>query len=78
MGGLGTAAAHLVTASAGLAWMEKSGLRVSFEYVYTYAFYSQATLDDAAKTEDPNMRTAWSDRLESDRGGIRVQVGYGF
>lgn len=78
VGGLGTAAAQLVTASAGLAWMEKSGLRASLEYGYTYAFYSQTTLDDAAKTQDPNMRTAWSQRLESDRGGLRLQVGYAF
>jgi hypothetical protein len=77
-GGLGTAAAHVATASAGLAWMEKSGLRASFEYVYTYAFYDQATLDDMARTQDPNLRAAWSERLESDRGGVRLQVGYGF
>lgn len=77
-GGLGTAAAHLATASAGLTWMEKSGLRASLEYLYTYAFYDQATLDDPARTQDPNLRTAWSERLESDRGGFRLQVGYGF
>jgi hypothetical protein len=78
MGGLGTAAAHLATASAGLAWMEKSGLRASLEYVYTYAFYDQTTLDDPARTQDANMRAAWAERLESDRGGVRLQVGYGF
>ena len=77
-GGLGTAAAHLATASAGLTWMEKSGLRASLEYVYTYAFYDQTTLDDAARTQDAGMRAAWGQRLESDRGGVRVQVGYGF
>ena len=77
-GGLGTAAAHLVTASAGVTWMDKSGIRASLEYGYTYAFYTQTTLDDVAKTQDSNMRTAWATRLESDRGGLRLQVGYAF
>ena len=77
-GGLGTAAAHVVTASGGVAWMEKSGIRASLEYVYGYAFYSQTTLDDAARTQDANMRAAWGQRLESDRGGFRLQVGYAF
>jgi hypothetical protein len=77
-GGLGTAAAHLATASGGVAWMEKSGIRASLEYVYSYAFYNQVTLDDAGRTEDPNMRAAWGERLDSDRGGFRLQVGYAF
>lgn len=74
----GTASAHAVTGSAGAAWMHGSGLRISLEYVFAYAFYSQTTLNDAAKTEDPNLRAAWDDRLASDRGGIRAQVGYAF
>jgi hypothetical protein len=78
MGGLGTAAAHLVTASAGLTWMEKSGIRASLEYLYAYAFYTQTTLEDDAHTQDASMRAAWGERLTSDRGGIRLQVGYAF
>jgi len=74
----GDGAAHLVTASAGLAWMEKSGVRVSLEYVFAYAFYAQATLNDEARTEDANLRAAWESRLTSDRRGVRVQVGYAF
>ena len=77
-GGLGTAAAHVATASGGLAWMEKSGIRASLEYVYSYAFYTQTTLDDMARTQDASMRAAWGQRLESDRGGLRLQVGYAF
>jgi hypothetical protein len=77
-GGSGDGAAHLVTASAGMTWTEKSGLRVSLEYLLAYAFYAQATQNDAAKTEDANLRTAWEQRLTSDRYGFRLQVGYAF
>ncbi len=74
----GTANAHLIAAGAGLAYMDKSGLRASVEYIFSYAFYTQATLDDMAHTEDPGLTTAWSDRLATERHGFRVQVGYAF
>jgi hypothetical protein len=74
----GTAAAHVATGSVGLAWMEKSGLRASLEYMLDYAFYSQATLDDQARTQDANLHAAWDERLSGDRKGFRIQVGYAF
>jgi len=74
----GSAAAHLVAGAAGLAWMEKSGVRASVEYVFTYAFYTQAVLNDAMHTLDPNLAGAWTDRLATERNGFRVQVGYAF
>jgi hypothetical protein len=74
----GTAAAHVVTATAGLTWMDKSGLRASVEYLFAYAFYTQGTLNDAARTQDSNLRGAWEQRLTSDRSGVRLQVGYAF
>jgi hypothetical protein len=74
----GNAAAHLVMGTAGLAWMEKSGFRASLEYLFSYAFYTQATLTDEMHTEDANLRTVWESRLTSNRQGIRLQVGYAF
>ena len=74
----GDGAAHLFMATAGVAWMEKSGFRVSLEYVFSYAFYTQATLNDQARTQDANLRAAWESRLTSDRHGVRLQVGYAF
>jgi hypothetical protein len=74
----GEGSAHVVTGTAGVAWMEKSGLRVSLEYVFAYAFYTQATLDDPARPEDETMRSMWTQRLTDDRNGARLQVGYAF
>ena len=74
----GTANAHLFGTGGGLAWMDKSGFRASVEYIFTYAFYTQATLNDATHTEDANLTTAWTDRLSSAHHGFRVQVGYAF
>jgi hypothetical protein len=76
--GNGTANAHLIGAGAGMSYMDKSGLHASLEYIFTYAFYTQATLSDTAHTEDPNLTSAWSDRLGSEQNGFRVQVGYAF
>jgi len=76
--GNGTAQAHLVGAGVGVGYMHHSGLHASVEYIFTYAFYTQATLSDAAHTEDPNLTSAWSDRLGSEQNGFRVQVGYAF
>jgi hypothetical protein len=74
----GSAAAHVATGSLGLAWTDRTGVRASAEYVFTYAFYTQATLMDDARTMDAGLRTIWNDRLTSDRGGVRLQVGYAF
>ncbi len=74
----GSAAAHLVGAGGGVTWTDNSGLHASLEYIFTYAFYSQAVLNDMNHTEDPNLTTAWSDRLATERNGFRVQVGYAF
>jgi hypothetical protein len=76
--GNGTANAHLLGAGAGMSYMDKSGLHASLEYIFTYAFYTQATLSDTVHTEDPNLTSAWSDRLGSEQNGFRVQVGYAF
>lgn len=74
----GSAGAHLLGAGAGVSWTDNSGLHASLEYIFTYAFYSQAVLNDMNHTEDPNLTTAWSDRLATERNGFRVQVGYAF
>ena len=50
-----------------MSYMDKSGLHASVEYIFTYAFYTQATLSDTAHTEDPNLTSAWSDRLGSEQ-----------
>ncbi len=75
---IGTATAHVATATLGLTWMHSSGLRASFEYLYSYAFYTQATDNDEARTLDAGLRAYWEQRLTSDRGGVRLQVGYAF
>jgi hypothetical protein len=76
--GGGNATAHLATAGVGLTWTDKSGFRASIEYVYAYAFYTQAQTDDPMKTEDQNLRDGWTQRLKSERHGARFQVGYAF
>ena len=74
----GSATAHLVGAGGGVTWTDNSGLHASLEYIFSYAFYSQAVLNDMNHTEDSNLTTAWSDRLATERNGFRVQVGYAF
>jgi hypothetical protein len=74
----GNAAAHLVGAGGGITWTDKSGLRASAEYIFTYAFYTQGVLNDAMHTLDPNLAGAWTDRLATERNGFRIQVGYAF
>ena len=74
----GSAGAHLLGAGAGVTWTDNSGLHASLEYLFTYAFYSQAVLSDMNHTEDTNLTSAWSDRLATERNGFRVQVGYAF
>lgn len=74
----GSAQAHLIGAGVGLTWTDGSGLHASLEYIFTYAFYTQAVLNDMNHTEDANLTTAWSDRLATERNGFRVQVGYAF
>ena len=76
--GNGTANAHLLGAGAGVTWTDNSGLHASLEYLFTYAFYAQAVLNDMNHTEDTNLTSAWSDRLATERNGFRVQVGYAF
>jgi hypothetical protein len=55
-----------------------SGFRLSVEYVYEYAFYTGASLDDAKKTPSTDLNNVWSNSLKQDRNGIRAQVGYAF
>ena len=73
----GNASAHLVSGSAGLE-LAYQGLRASLEYVYSYAFYTQANKDDMIKTPDDQLRRIWQDSLDSDRNGVRLLVGYAF
>lgn len=74
----GSAGAHLLAGGAGVTWTDNSGLHASLEYIFTYAFYSQAVLADMNHTEDTNLTSAWTDRLGTERNGFRVQVGYAF
>jgi hypothetical protein len=78
VGGNGEGSAHLATATGGAAWMSQSGVRVSFEYFFAKAFYTQATRDDPDRPLDDNLRAAWQQRLTSDGSGVRLQVGYAF
>lgn len=73
----GSGRANTVNAGAGFQ-LGISALRMSIEYVFEYAFYTGANLDDAQKTPSEDLRVALRDSLKSDRNGIRFQVGYGF
>jgi hypothetical protein len=74
---LGSGRAHLVHASAGLE-LAYQALRVSLEYVYAYAFYTQANKNDDAKTPDNDLRRVWQDSVDAGRDGVRFLVGYAF
>jgi hypothetical protein len=73
----GSARAHVVQGSAGLE-VAYQGLRVSLEYAYAYAFYTQANDNDDAKTPDTALRQIWQDSVDAARNGVRFQVGYAF
>jgi hypothetical protein len=73
----GTARAHFLTAAAGLE-LARRALRISLEYFFSYAFYTQANDNDPLLTEDVNLRRVWQDSLDGDRHGLRIQVGYAF
>jgi hypothetical protein len=73
----GSGRANSVNASAGLqVWIR--AFRISLAYVFEYAFYTGANLDDAQKTPSEDLRVALRDSLRADRNGIRFQVGYAF
>jgi hypothetical protein len=74
----GDATAHDATVAAGLTWMDNSGFHLSFEYGYSYAFYTQAQRDEPLRPQDADMRGAWQRQLAADRRGVRAQVGYAF
>jgi hypothetical protein len=74
----GSGAAHFVTGSVGLTWTEKSGFRLSAEYIFSYAFYTQAQDSAPPQTQDEILRQAWETQLAGTRHGIRLQVGYAF
>lgn len=73
----GSGRANSVNGEAGLqAWIR--AFRVSLEYVFEYAFYTGANLDDPQKTPSEDLRVALHDSLRNDRNGVRFQVGYAF
>ena len=73
----GTGRANSVNVGAGLAFGFRS-LRVSIEYVFEYAFYTGASLNDEKKTPSPELDTALSSSLRTDRNGVRFELGYAF
>jgi hypothetical protein len=74
---VGSGRANSVSAEAGFQ-LGIRAFRMSIEYIFEYAFYTGANLDDAQKTPSEDLRVALRDSLKSDRNGIRFQVGYGF
>lgn len=73
----GSGRANSVNISGGLQ-VAISAFRLSVEYVYEYAFYTGASLDDMKKTPSTDLNNIWSSSLNQDRNGIRAQVGYAF
>jgi hypothetical protein len=73
----GSGRANSVCAGAGLAFGFRS-FRMSIEYVFEYAFYTGASLDDDKKTPNPELDAALSTSLHADRNGVRFQAGYAF
>ena len=73
----GSGRANSVVVGAGLAFAFRS-FRASIEYVFEYAFYTGASLNDDKKTPNPDLDTALSTSLQADRNGIRFQAGYAF
>lgn len=73
----GAGRANSVSLAAGLAFGFRS-FRMSIEYVFEYAFYTGANVDDDKKTPSPELDTALSTSLRADRNGVRVQAGYAF
>ena len=51
---------------------------MSIEYVFEYAFYTGASLNDDKKTPSPELDAALSTSLRADRNGVRFQAGYAF
>ncbi len=73
----GSGRANSVSGEGGLqVWIR--AFRMSLEYVFEYAFYTGANLDDKQKTPSEDLRVALHDSLRNDRNGIRFQVGYAF
>ena len=52
--------------------------RISIEYVFEYAFYTGASLDDEKKTPSPQLDGILDTSLQGDRNGVRFQAGYAF
>jgi hypothetical protein len=73
----GSGRANSVNLDAGLAFGFRS-FRMSIEYVFEYAFYTGASLDDDKKTPSPALDAALSTSLHADRNGVRFQAGYAF
>jgi hypothetical protein len=73
----GSGRANSVCAGAGLA-LGFHSFRMSIEYVFEYAFYTGASLDDDKKTPNAELDAILSGSLHGDRNGVRFQVGYAF
>ncbi len=73
----GAGRANSVSLGAGLAFGFRS-FRMSIEYVFEYAFYTGASLNDDKKTPNAELDTALSSSLHADRNGVRFEVGYAF
>jgi hypothetical protein len=73
----GSGRANSVCAGAGLAFGFRS-FRTSIEYVFEYAFYTGASLDDDKKTPNSELDAILASSLHGDRNGVRFEVGYAF
>lgn len=73
----GSGRANTVNVGAGLAFALRS-FRISIEYVFEYAFYTGASLDDEKKTPSPQLDGILDTSLQGDRNGVRFQAGYAF
>jgi hypothetical protein len=73
----GSGRANSASLGAGLAFGLWS-FRASIEYVFEYAFYTGASLNDDKKTPSPELDAALSSSLHADRNGVRFELGYAF
>lgn len=70
--------AHLLTGSIGVSLTSEGGLRLGVEYMFGWTFYSVVQTRDDQRTPDEGLRALWQRRLDEERHGARIEVGYAF
>lgn len=75
LSGSGRANSYTLDAGAQLAY---AAFRLSVEYQYEKAYYTGASGDDPKKIPSAALNSVWSNSLNDDRHGVRVQVGFAF